>query len=414
MPSSDPCSNEASWVGVVCYNGIVTGLRLGKMSLSGKIDVDALTEIAGLRSLSFVNNSFSGPIPEFNRLGALKAIYLSGNQFSGEIPADYFSNMGSLKKLWLSHNKFTGTIPSSAGHLTHLMELHLENNEFSGVIPSIDVPTLVSLDLSNNQLEGKIPPSLSKFNASSFEGNSGLCGEQLGKECPKAVEQPPPVPNTTSAGGPSTDRGSVDDDQHDGSAGSQKKIIVVIIALGVVLLTIFIFLIIRMRRRSKVQQDFNVLGKENASDPIQKDVLETEKKEVQLSRKGMGSSRKSPAPNAAKGSATCDLVLLSDEKGVFGMADLMKAAAEVLGNGGFGSSYKAVMGNGVTVVVKRIRETADRKSKDEFDVEMRKLGRLKHPNILTPLAYHCRKDEKLLVCEYVPKGSLLYLLHGMT
>ncbi|KAI6671717.1 hypothetical protein NL676_006602 [Syzygium grande] len=191
VPSSDPCSNEASWVGVVCYNGIVTGLRLGKMSLSGKIDVDALTEIAGLRSLSFVNNSFSGPIPEFNRLGALKAIYLSGNQFSGEIPADYFSDMGSLKKLWLSHNKFTGTIPSSAAHLTHLMELHLENNEFSGAIPSIDVPTLVSLDLSNNQLEGKIPPSLSKFNASSFEGNSGLCGEKLGKECPKAVEQPP-------------------------------------------------------------------------------------------------------------------------------------------------------------------------------------------------------------------------------
>ncbi|XP_010034802.2 pollen receptor-like kinase 3 [Eucalyptus grandis] len=411
VPSSDPCGNEDSWVGVVCYNGIVTGLRLGKMSLSGKVDVDALTEITGLRSLSFVNNSFSGPIPEFNRLGALKAIYISGNQFSGEIPADYFSNMGSLKKLWLSDNKFTGTIPSSAARLTHLIELHLENNEFSGAIPSFDAPALVSLDLSNNQLEGKIPPSLSKFDASSFEGNSGLCGEKIGKECPKEVEQPPTAPNATSAVGPSNDRGS-GNDQHNGSADSRKKIIVIIFALGVVLLIIVVCLVIRMRRRAKVQQDFNVLGKENVNDPIQKDILGTEKKEVQLSRKGMGSSRKSPATVAAKGSATSDLVLLSDEKGVFGMADLMKAAAEVLGNGGLGSSYKAVMANGVTVVAKRIRETADGKSKDEFDAEMRKLGRLKHPNVLTPLAYHYRKDEKLLVCEYVPKGSLLYALHG--
>ncbi|XP_030526276.1 pollen receptor-like kinase 3 [Rhodamnia argentea] len=412
VPSSDPCGNEDSWVGVVCYNGIVTGLRLGKMSLSGKIDVDAMTEIAGLRSISFVNNSFSGSIPEFNRLGALKAIYISGNQFSGEIPADYFSNMGSLKKLWLSNNKFTGEIPSSVARLTHLLELHLEDNEFGGAIPSLDAPALVSLDLSNNQLEGKIPPSLSKFDVSSFAGNSGLCGEKLGKECPKAVEQPPAATDTTSAGGPRGDRVS-GNDQHDGSADGQREIIIVLIALGVVLLTMVICLIIRTRRRAKVQHDFNVLGKENVNDSIQNVVLGTEKKEAQLSRKGTGSSCNSPAPNPAKGSTALELVLLSNEKGAFGMGDLMRAAAEVLGNGGFGSSYKAVMANGVTVVVKRIRETAGGgKSMDEFDAEMRKLGRLKHPNILTPLAYHYRKDEKLLVCEYVPKGSLLYLLHG--
>ncbi|KAI3411626.1 Protein kinase domain-containing protein [Psidium guajava] len=412
VPSSDPCGNEDSWAGVVCYNGIVTGLRLGKMSLSGKIDVDAMTEIAGLRSVSFVNNSFSGPIPEFNRLGALKAIYISGNQFSGEIPADYFSNMGSLKKLWLSNNKFTGKIPSSVARLTHLLELHLEDNEFGGAIPSFDAPALVSLNLSNNQLEGKIPPSLSKFDASSFDGNSGLCGGKLGKECPRAVEQPPAAPDTTSAGGPRGDRVS-GNDQHDGSADGQREIVIVLIALGVVLLTIVICLIIRTRRRAKVQHDFNVLGKENVNDSIQNVVQRTEKKEAQLSRKGTGSSRKSPAPSPAKGSTALELVLLSNEKGVFGMVDLMRAAAEVLGNGGFGSSYKAVMANGIPVVVKRIRETAGvGKGKDEFDAEMRKLGRLKHPNILTPLAYHYRKDEKLLVCEYVPKGSLLYLLHG--
>ena len=102
---------------------------------------------------------------------------------------------------------------------------------------------------------------------------------------------------------------------------------------------------------------------------------------------------------------------MNDEKGVFGMSDLMRAAAEVLGNGSFGSSYKAVMANGVAVVVKRTREM-NVLEKDDFDAEMRKLTKLKHWNILTPLAYHFRKDEKLVISEYVPRGSLLFSLHG--
>jgi len=32
-----------------------------------------------------------------------------------------------------------------------------------------------------------------------------------------------------------------------------------------------------------------------------------------------------------------DLTMVNEEKGVFGMTDLMKASAEVLGNGGLGS-----------------------------------------------------------------------------
>jgi hypothetical protein len=62
--------------------------------------------------------------------------------------------------------------------------------------------------------------------------------------------------------------------------------------------------------------------------------------------------------------------------------------------------------------VKRMREM-NKLGRDGFDVEMRRFGRIKHKNILAPLAYHYRKEEKLLVSEYVPKGSLLYVLHGM-
>ena len=47
---------------------------------------------------------------------------------------------------------------------------------------------------------------------------------------------------------------------------------------------------------------------------------------------------------------------VNDEKGMFGLSDLMRAAVEVLRNGSFGFSYKVVMANGVEVVVKRTRE----------------------------------------------------------
>ena len=108
-----------------------------------------------------------------------------------------------------------------------------------------------------------------------------------------------------------------------------------------------------------------------------------------------------------------DLMMVNDEKGSFGLPDLMKAAAEVLGSGGLGSAYKAIMTNGLSVVVKRMREM-NMLGRDQFDAEMRRFGRIRHKNILTPLAYHYRKEEKLLVSEYMPKGSSLYVLHGRT
>ncbi|KAI4379964.1 hypothetical protein MLD38_006200 [Melastoma candidum] len=88
-----------------------------------------------------------------------------------------------------------------------------------------------------------------------------------------------------------------------------------------------------------------------------------------------------------------------------------EAAAEVLGNGAVGSSYKAVMSNGLSVIVKRLRDMTA-VDKEDFDVAMTRFGTLRHPNILTPLAYHYRREEKLLVSQFMPKGSLSYVLHG--
>ncbi|GAV61424.1 Pkinase domain-containing protein/LRR_1 domain-containing protein, partial [Cephalotus follicularis] len=323
--------------------------------------------LQALRTISIINNSFSGPIPEFNRLGALKAIYLSENQFTGEIPSDYFTKMESLKKVFLSDNKFTGNIPSSLFQLPHLLELHIENNQFSGAIPSFKQPSLKSLNMSNNKLEGEIPDSLSKFDATSFEGNAGLCGDKLGKAC----KNPDPAPAVTPVASNNDNDVKITDDS--------KKILAALITLCVLLSSLAIILMVKFRRK---KEDFDVLGKEGPDEVVEVQVSVPPRKQMELSRKTAGSGRRTS--NHGK---------------------------EVLGNGSLGSSYKAMMANGVAVVVKRMREM-NALGRDAFDAEIRRLGMLKHSNILPLLAYHYRKEEKLLIYEYIPKGSLLYLLHG--
>ncbi|XP_077239955.1 pollen receptor-like kinase 3 [Tasmannia lanceolata] len=389
-PNSTSCSGNTTWVGVLCFDGIVTGLRLGNLGLSGKIDVDALINLPGLRSVSFINNKFMGNIPEFNRLGALKGLYLSGNQFSGEIPPDFFSEMASLKKIWLARNSFKGAIPNSISKLRLLMELHLENNRFSGKIPEIDQKKLISFNVSNNELEGNIPVSYAKFDRSAFAGNSGLCGEQLGKPCNDTkVDQT--VDNSSTSTSNAND--VKNNELNNGKAAAIGIAMLIVICLTGVAVGA------AMKRR---EAEFNRLGRDVRQDVVEVCVSSNGNRKGSAHRKEMNSGKKA---------AVAELVVVNGQKGMFGLTDLMKAAAEILGNGGLGSSYKAMMGNGMAVVVKRMREM-NRVGQDGFEAEMKRLGQIRHKNLLPPLAFHYRKEEKLLVYEYIPMGSLLYLLHG--
>ncbi|XP_023546614.1 pollen receptor-like kinase 3 [Cucurbita pepo subsp. pepo] len=377
---SVPCS--ARWTGIICNKGVITGLHLSGLQLSGTIDVEALIQLPRLRTISLIDNKFTGPIPEFNKIGVLKALLLTRNQFFGDIPDDFFSTLTSLKKVYLSSNNFSGNIPNSLAQLSHLLELHLDRNQFSGPLPNLKYASIItSLDVSNNNLQGQIPDSLSKFDAKAFAGNEGLCGNPLPKSCEDNASPPPP-PGESQA--------------------NISKLVVASLIAVVVFLMVFIFLSASKRR----EDEFSMLGRDR------EEVVEVHvpgsAQDRQSIRRGGGDSRRGSKQGKA---GMTDLVVINDERGTFGMADLMKAAAEVLGNGGLGSAYKAVMSNGLSVVVKRMREM-NKIGKDGFDAEMRRLGRLRHQNILTPLAYHYRREEKLVVSEYVPKGSLLYVLHG--
>uniref|UniRef100_K4A399 Uncharacterized protein n=1 Tax=Setaria italica TaxID=4555 RepID=K4A399_SETIT len=119
-------------------------------------------------------------------LRAFKVIDLSNNSFEGSIPSS-IGRLASLHGLNMSHNNFTGEIPSQLGKLTRLESMDLSCNHLSGEIPQefTSLTSLSVLNLSYNNLTGRIPQGnqILSFPSSSFEGNAGLCGIQLSKEC---------------------------------------------------------------------------------------------------------------------------------------------------------------------------------------------------------------------------------------
>ena len=106
------------------------------------------------------------------------------------------------------------------------------------------------------------------------------------------------------------------------------------------------------------------------------------------------------------------LTFVRDDRGrFFELQDLLKATAEVLGTANLGVCYRATLTSGHSVVVKRFKEM-NRVGREDFEEHMRRLGRLSHPNLLPLVAYYYRKEEKLLIHDFVPNRSLANLLHG--
>jgi len=94
----------------------------------------------------------------------------------------------------------------------------------------------------------------------------------------------------------------------------------------------------------------------------------------------------------------------------FDLEDLLRASAEVLGKGAFGTTYKAVLESGATVAVKRLKDVT--LSEPEFRERISEIGELQHEFIVPLRAYYYSKDEKLLVYDFMPMGSLSAVLHG--
>lgn len=106
----------------------------------------------------------------------------------------------------------------------------------------------------------------------------------------------------------------------------------------------------------------------------------------------------------------CDLVPL-DKQVTFDLDELLKASAFVLGKSRIGIVYKVVLDDGLTLAVRRLGEGGSQRFR-EFQIEAEAIGKLRHPNIVSLRAYYWSVEEKLLIYEYVPNGSLATAIHG--
>ncbi|KAL5731402.1 hypothetical protein ACHQM5_004134 [Ranunculus cassubicifolius] len=94
----------------------------------------------------------------------------------------------------------------------------------------------------------------------------------------------------------------------------------------------------------------------------------------------------------------------------FKIQDLLESAADLQGQSLCSSLYKVQLKNKILFSVKRLKKL--QVSIEEFGSTMNRIGNLKHPNILSLIAYYSSNEEKLLVYRYQNNGSLLSLLEN--
>ncbi|KAL6226424.1 hypothetical protein ACLB2K_000386 [Fragaria x ananassa] len=379
--------SACSWVGVKCDNNqsFVYSVRLPGVGLVGPIPPNTLSRLGQLRVLSLRLNRLTGSVPsDFGNLTLLRNLYLQGNDLTGEFPP-VLTRLGRLVRLDLSANNFTGTIPFAVNNLTQLTGLFLQNNDFSGSLPSISTG-LDGFNVSNNKLNGSIPTSLQKFPATAFAGNLDLCGGPL-RPCNPFFQGPASAPVTPP----------IIPVHKKSKKLSTAAIVAIVIGsiLAFCLLLLILLLCIRKRRRNR--------SPKSTKPPV------SAARSVPAAEAGTSSSKDDITGTSTEAERN-KLVFFNGGIYSFDLEDLLRASAEVLGKGSVGTSYKAVLEEGTTVVVKRLKDVVV--TKKEFDMTMEVLGKIKHDNVVPLRAFYFSKDEKLLVYDYMTAGSLSALLHG--
>ncbi|KAG0563779.1 hypothetical protein M758_8G055500 [Ceratodon purpureus] len=381
-------TSTCSWVGITCTNNRVTEVRLPGKGFRGIIPPGSLGTLSELQVVSLRGNKLREQFPgELGNLKKLQQLYLAGNEYYGSLP-DISALWPGLTSLGLEYNSLNGTIPESLGLLTQLYLLILRNNSFSGRIPPLNLANLTLFDVANNNLSGLVPTTLSRFPAESFAGNAGLCGPPLGAVC-----SGPTASSDTSS-----------------SSSKHKKLsggaIAGIVVGGVVFLVLVILGLLFCLCRGQIER-------EDSISPTVREITHERPGDIATREKtrerNVGEAYGEEYAIAMAGENTTGK-LVSFSLVSFDLEDLLRASAEVLGKGSVGTAYKAILEDGTIMAVKRLKDvTTNRK---EFESLIQGVGKLQHRNVVPLRAYYFSKDEKLLVSDFMPMGSLAAILHS--
>ncbi|KAF7807248.1 putative inactive leucine-rich repeat receptor-like protein kinase [Senna tora] len=353
--------------------------------------------LQNLTVLDLQRNSLYGSIPEdLCDSGNLAILQLDGNSLNGDIP-DEIGNCTSLYLLSLCHNNLSGSIPKSMSKLNKLKVLKLEFNELSGEIPQElgMLQNLLAVNISYNRLTGRLPTGsiFQNLDKSSLEGNLGLCSPLLKGPCKMNVPKPLVLdPNAYNNQMQRNDASSssIPSRIHHHKFLSVSAIVAISAAFVIILGVIAISLLnVSVRRRLAFVD--NALESMCSSS----------------SRSGSPPTGKLILFDSRSSSSSSSLSSISNPE------SLLSKASEI-GEGVFGTVHKVALGSsqgGLMVAIKRLVTSNIIQYPEDFDREVRILGKARHPNLIALKGYYWTPQMQLLVTEYAPNGSLQAKLH---
>ncbi|OWM76736.1 hypothetical protein CDL15_Pgr004948 [Punica granatum] len=400
-------------------------LQLRDNQLTGIVPTN-LFSISSLKNVSLDNNKFQGPVPE--NPNNIELSYDGVNSFCNTKPGPCDPQVTTLLEIagalgypivlagsWEGNDAcngwsfitcqgknvtsvtfakqgFPGTISPAFAKLTSLRTLLLNNNNLTGSIPEslTTLSSLQVLDVSNNNLNGSIPvfPSTVKLTTS---GNP-LLGKSSGSGG-----------NGGTADGPSSSSGGGSTGSSSGSPVSTGMIIGVVFAVlafvGVVLFVLYKCCYVNRlcRKFSRVEHPEN--GKELVTKNGTVNGLNGFGA-VPSELHSQSSGDHSDIPVFEGGNVAISIQVLRQVTDNFNEEN-------ILGRGGFGVVYKGELHDGTKIAVKRMESVAmGSKGMNEFQAEIAVLTKVRHRHLVALLGYCINGNERLLVYEYMPQGTL--------
>lgn len=351
----------------------------GLLELAG-IRAERLLQVPTLRSCDFTRLYSGAAVSGWTRHQTLEYLDLSYNALSGGIPEE-LGDMAALQVLDLARNDLTGEIPASLGRLRDLGVFDVSRNRLSGGIPSSfsNLSFLVQIDVSDNNLTGEIPQlgQLSTLPATQYAGNPGLCGMPL---LPCAGQAPRATASSFSSSSSSSRRAAV---------------LGVVVAAGLACVIIVVAARVIVVRRKEAREERMLSS-------------------LQDGTRTATTWKLGKVPE--KEALSINVATFQRQLRRLTFTQLIEAtngfsAASLVGSGGFGEVFKATLKDGSCVAIKKLIHLSCQGDR-EFTAEMETLGKIKHRNLVPLLGYCKVGEERLLVYEYMPHGSLDDALHG--
>ncbi|KAH7514757.1 hypothetical protein FEM48_Zijuj11G0124400 [Ziziphus jujuba var. spinosa] len=365
--------------------GVLSSLQVLNMSRNhfyGSIP-KSIGELKVADVLDLSENRLNGSIPsEIGGAISLKELRLQKNFLSGKIPTQ-IEKCSSLQSLILSQNNFSGSVPVAIANLTNLQYVDFSLNVLSGSLPKelTNLSHLLYFNVSHNHLKGELPVGgfFNTISPSSVSGNPSLCGSVVNRTCP-AVHPKPIVLNPNSS-----DSGGYSSRNH-----GHKKIILSISALIAIGAAAFIVLgvvavtLLNIRVRSSMSRSAAPLALSGGED---------------------FSCSPTNDPNYGK------LVMFSGDADFDAGAQALLNKDSELGRGGFGVVYRTLLRDGRAVAIKKLTVSSLIKSQEDFEREVKNLGKIRHHNLVALEGYYWTPSLQLLIYEFIPSGSLYRRLH---